>query len=79
MSKNKVSLPELALAHRYLYYCLQKPVISDQEYDRLEKDALSQVDLHHPLNLPGSEMESSYSDTIKKIAKKLLKNKMSNK
>lgn len=59
------------MAHRYLYYVKNTPVISDMEYDMMEREALQVVDENHPLHSPGSDMESSYSKEIKRIAEGL--------
>ena len=59
------------MAHRYLYYIKNSPVISDYEYDILEHAALQVVDEDHPLHFPGSDMESSYSKEIIELANKL--------
>ncbi len=61
----------LVLAHRYLYYCLGRPVISDREYDRLERAALTNAAPESPLNEPGSDAEGSYGDTVKALAASL--------
>lgn len=60
------------MAHRYLYYVKNTPVISDFEYDMLEKVALDVISKDHPLNSSGSDLEESYSDEIKQIANKLI-------
>ena len=65
-------LADLAMAHRYLYYVLCEPVISDWKYDFLEKDALSTCSEDHPLRKTGSSLRSSYSAEIIHLAEKLL-------
>lgn len=67
MTKNE----KLALAHRYLYYIEFSPVITDFEYDMLEKKALEECDENSTLNKPGSDLKSSYSDEIIELAEKL--------
>lgn len=69
---NELSLPDQCMVHRYLYYVLNRPIISDYAYDQLEKQALVGIDENHPLNRCGSDSESSYSDEIKLIAKKIV-------
>lgn len=68
-----MSDPELeCMAHRYLYYVLGRPVITDAEYDQLEIVARSKCAKSSPLNNPGSDLESSYSEESKALAFKLL-------
>lgn len=51
------------LTHRYRYYVLNQPVISDYEYDMLEREA-KKVDTEGLLNVPGSDLEESYPKEI---------------
>ena len=48
------------MAHRYLYYVLGKPIITDREYDELEKRA-SILPPNSPVHKPGSDLASSYT------------------
>lgn len=64
-----MSLENTILAHRYLYYVKSTPVISDYEYDILEKEAIKEIP---DLNTISSDLESSYSEEVKNIANKLL-------
>lgn len=66
------NLADLAMAHRYLYYVLCEPVISDVRYDFLEKEALLTCSEDHPLRKTGSSLRSSYSVDIINAAEKLL-------
>lgn len=50
------------MAHRYLYYVLDAPVISDYEYDMLEKKAFAELPKTSPVFEVGSSLKSSYSD-----------------
>lgn len=59
-----LSLPDQCLVHRYLYYVLDSPIISDYEYDILEEAAKKKVGDYHLLNSPGSSLRSSYPDYI---------------
>lgn len=56
------------MAHRYLYYVKNQPVISDYEYDMLEKEAIKNVGSDSPIKSPGSDLESSYSNEVKALA-----------
>ena len=70
----KHSIQDVCMAHRYLYYVRNNPVISDFEYDMLEKEAVKDIPKDHPLNKAGSDMESSYSTLHKSMSIGLLKN-----
>jgi NAD-dependent DNA ligase len=50
------------MAHRYLYYVVCRPVISDRDYDALEARAKAVVGVDSPVNNPGSDREQDYSD-----------------
>lgn len=54
------SIEQLTLAHRYLYYVKSEPVISDQEFDELEKLALSVAPTNSLLHNPGSDRHEDY-------------------
>lgn len=65
-------LINFVMAHRYLYYVLCKPVITDYEYDQLESRALKVIDdPNHSINFPGSSLEKDYSPEIIAIARTL--------
>jgi NAD-dependent DNA ligase len=51
------------MAHRYLYYILAEPVITDYQYDMREKAFRDKIgeDSKSPIMLPGSSLESSYT------------------
>jgi len=66
---------ELTLAHRYLYYVLLTPVLSDKSYDRVEEIALETASKDSPIRDPGSSLASSYSNETVALAAKLLKDK----
>lgn len=57
-------LEALVLAHRYLYYILGNPIISDYKYDKLEKFAITRLSKDSPVNTVGSDLLSSYSELI---------------
>ncbi len=69
------TLERQTLAHRYLYYVLSESIISDRDYDELEKRALADPDLPADslLHRPGSDCASSYSADVKQHALRLLK------
>lgn len=69
----KNELANKCLLHRYLYYVENQPIITDMEYDILEKKAKETCDKDHPINKPGSSLPSSYSKDIIKQVKELLK------
>lgn len=50
------------MAHRYLYYILATPEITDQEYDELEKAREWPAD--SPVLQVGSDMASSYPAAV---------------
>ncbi len=53
---------ELAvMAHRYLYYVLSTPVLSDSAYDRLEREARAALSDTSPVHGVGSSLPSSYT------------------
>ena len=66
---------QVALAHRYLYYVLMSPVLSDQEYDRIEEAAVEIAPDDSPIHDPGSDLDESYSQEVKQLAYRLLNNK----
>jgi NAD-dependent DNA ligase len=73
--KSKFTNSDFALAHRYLYYVENNPIISDYEYDMLEKKAVIECakSPQHLIHQPGSSLASSYPKRIINLAKKLAK------
>jgi len=67
------NLEKEILAHRYLYYILNRPILSDREYDIKEKYAKSILPENSPVFSMGSDLESSYPKEVIEFAKKLLK------
>lgn len=57
------NLVKMCLYHRYLYYVKNEPVITDYEYDMLEKKA-RKVDVNKVLDKPGSSLKRSYPNDI---------------
>ena len=54
-------LERQVMAHRFLYYVLSSPILTDAEYDALERDFLSKTEEDSPVRRPGSDLESSYT------------------
>ncbi len=67
-----INIETQLLAHRYLYYVLSCPVITDYEYDALERAALGSLPPESPLHKPGSDIASDYSDAVKAYARTLI-------
>ena len=63
-------LEDTIMGHRFLYYIEFSPIISDSEFDALERNARSLLKdkLDSPVHLNGSELSESYSDRIKQLA-----------
>jgi hypothetical protein len=51
---------DLLLYHRYRYYVLGRPELSDTQYDDLERRALAQHPGHPVASVPGSSMGYDY-------------------
>lgn len=56
------------LVHRYLYYVIARPVISDREYDDLERIARQTALPDHAIHRPGSDNPASYPTWVRKAA-----------
>lgn len=67
-----INIEDQVMVHRYLYYCLGRPLLADHDYDLLEKRAMSVVPDESPIHRPGSCLESSYSASVKATAMSLL-------
>ena len=59
------------LVHRFRYYVMDDPVISDAEYDDLERRARALLPLSSPVHGIGSSLRSSYSADIAALAEGL--------
>ncbi len=68
-----MSIGDVCMVHRYLYYVRNKPIISDYHYDILENEAKRFENSNHPINLPGSDLEKSYGIFIINKANELIK------
>ena len=60
------------LTHRYLYYVLCSPILSDYEYDCLEAKAEAKSPVGSPIFTVGSDLASSYPLEVQANALKLL-------
>jgi NAD-dependent DNA ligase len=58
-------LEKTVLAHRYLYYVQSCSIISDFDYDALEKTARELLPPDSPVQSPGSDLADSYSPSVK--------------
>ncbi len=62
------------LVHRYLYYVLNEPIISDFEYDLIEREARAICPVDSVVQGIGSSLASSYSLDIAMDAASRLEN-----
>lgn len=67
-----MTLEDLIMVHRFLYYVENSPVISDYEYDILQRQADIFCDKDSPIHKVGSDLPSSYTDNQKQLAYNLL-------
>jgi NAD-dependent DNA ligase len=58
---SKEDLELRVMAHRYLYYVACEPVLSDHEYDILERQAREVCPPESPVHGVGSSLPSSYT------------------
>jgi len=63
-------LEHRTLVHRYRYYVLNAPTLSDYEYDLLERAALKTVGEGSPLLKPGSDRHEDYPARVVEDATK---------
>lgn len=66
-----MTLEQLVLAHRYRYYVMDDPVISDAEYDQLEREAMYLHPSTSSVHDVGSSLASSYTAEVIKYALRL--------
>ena len=64
-------LERQVLAHRYLYYVKAEPIISDYEYDLIERRAREVCPPSSPVHSVGSSLPWSYSPEIIRYAEGL--------
>lgn len=72
-----MSKADLCLAHRYLYHVLNTPIISDYEYDILDKEAVIEEknNLNHPIHSIGSDNNLDYTQETRFKAYLLMKHR----
>ena len=58
------ALEKEVLAHRYRYYVLDDPTVSDFVYDQLEREARAVLPESSPVHGIGSSLRSSYPQEI---------------
>lgn len=58
---NPKQLETYIMAHRYLYYVLGEPVVSDFVYDQLEREARAVCPPESPVHGVGSSLAASYT------------------
>lgn len=68
-AKTMLSIKKLVLAHRYLYYVLARPILSDYEYDKLEVSLTEEEKREIGV---GSSLKESYSQEIIDLAQSFL-------
>lgn len=73
---DKLSIEDKCLVHRFLYYVLCDPIISDYEYDQMELVAKKNAVDSHMIHKVGSSLVSSYSEEIQQIATVIYSNKI---
>jgi len=59
--RTKEDLELLVMAHRYLYYIVCEPSLSDHAYDALERQAREVCPPESPVHGIGSSLASSYT------------------
>ncbi len=59
---------DLVLAHRYLYYCKNISLLSDQAYDSMEKEEAEFGAHGKILQTPGSDNPADYQPHIRALA-----------
>ena len=67
------TLEDLVMAHRYLYYVKCASVISDYDYDRLERVAMYVTRPSSPVHQVSGDTEDSYTTNQKELSAILTK------
>lgn len=70
-TKKLKELEDLTMAHRFLYYVECAPVLTDHEYDVIERRARAALPETSPVQKVGSSLESDYTDEQRQIAQDL--------
>jgi NAD-dependent DNA ligase len=68
MDYHSKQLENTIMTHRYLYYVLDEPVISDAAYDALERDGRARLPESSPVHQMGSSLAESYDPSIQELA-----------
>ena len=68
MTYDKLPIYDKCMVHRYRYYVMNEPLISDSIYDAMERKAREEAPEGHPILAVGSSLADSYPDHIKEIA-----------
>jgi len=61
------------MLHRYCYYVLAQPLVSDFQYDIWEREAREVCATESPVHGVGSCLPSSYPERIKQMAEEMAK------
>ena len=64
-------LERTVMAHRYLYYILNSPVLADIDYDSLERSARAVLPPTSPVHQPGSSLPEDYAPDVIHLARAL--------
>ena len=73
--RSVLKLANQCMMHRYLYYVVNRPILTDIEYDMLEKEAtkdLAKLHPNHAIFKPGSSNDCDYHEFIKQKALDIL-------
>lgn len=62
LNMNHKDIEDSIMAHRYLYYCLGEPTVSDFVYDQLEREARAVLPKESPVQGVGSSLSASYTN-----------------
>lgn len=73
MEEKRIDIETLVLAHRYLYYVLAEPIVSDAIYDQFEREAREKCPPESDVHKIGSSLASSYSQEVKDLAVAMLR------
>lgn len=71
MTPKQQRLEDKIMVHRYLYYVLCDPIISDYEYDLLDREATTLLPESSPVHQVGSSLVDSYSERVRSLAEEI--------